>query len=446
MSDPWLMALLGVVPAAVLGALAGSFTACLPALHIYTLIGGGLLLLPDQGLASNLPGLWLSALAIGLVTGWTIVNTVPAILLSAPDESTLFTVLPGQRYLMARRGYEAVILTALGAAGALALVFAATPFAPRVLPTLHGVLAPHYHWIIWAVIAFMLMSEWPKGRTAALSSWDRFTAGTANAMAGLATFLLSGLLGFIMLYHSPLSIHTSFQNLTPVFAGLFALPWLLVNLISRVPIPTQYTGTSVQVEARELLHGIAGGTLGGAFSAFIPVVSGGLGGMLAGHATSLRNERTFLVAQGAAKVVYYVGGLLLLFVPGLHVARGAGASLLHGIYSPGREDYWPAVAAMAVATATALAILPLCTRLTLRAMEHIGFRALSWCALGVIVLLVLGITGWTGLALMLVSAGIGLIPVLFDSRRMNCLGVILLPMACNLSGIGPDIAHFLGLA
>jgi len=38
-----------------------------------------------------------------------------------------------------------------------------------------------------------------------------------------------------------------------------------------------------------------------------------------------------------------------------------------------------------------------------------------------------------------------LLPVLFGSRRMNCLGVILLPMACNMSGFGPGLAACLGL-
>ena len=39
----------------------------------------------------------------------------------------------------------------------------------------------------------------------------------------------------------------------------------------------------------------------------------------------------------------------------------------------------------------------------------------------------------------------GLVPVLHGSRRMNCLGVILLPIACNMSGVGPRVAGWLGL-
>ena len=43
------------------------------------------------------------------------------------------------------------------------------------------------------------------------------------------------------------------------------------------------------------------------------------------------------------------------------------------------------------------------------------------------------------------GGAIGLVPVLLGSRRMNCLGVILLPMACNMSGVGSTVAGWLGL-
>ena len=91
-----------------------------------------------------------------------------------------------------------------------------------------------------------------------------------------------------------------------------------------------------------------------------------------------------------------------------------------------------------------LLVAPL-TRLTLAAMDRVGYRTISLAALFVIIVLVGGITGWSGLCVMGVAAGIGLLPVLFGSRRMNCLGVILLPMACNMSGVGSAVAQWLGL-
>jgi putative membrane protein len=444
MNDASLPVFLTVPLAALLGALLGGVAACIPAFHIYGLMGACCLWF-GPALNDAAPGPGPAALAIGLVTGWMLVNAVPAILLSAPDESALFTVLPGQRYLMAGRGYEAVMLTAIGAAGGMVFLLGAAVPVPRVLPDLHRLLAPHYHWMIWTVIAFMLISEWPMGRTAALPPWDGFFSGMANTLAGLATFALAGLLGFIMLYRSPLPAQTAFQNLTPVFAGLFALPWLIVNLVGRTRIPSQHTPRSVEFRVGALLKGIAAGTLGGAFAAFVPVVSGGVGGMLAGHATSLRDERAFLVSQGASKAVYYVGGLLLFFVPGLEVARGGAAAMLKLFQPPAACSLRQAAAAAAIAMGVALLMLPLCARLAIGCMNRIGHRALSWAALAVALLLVLAVTGWAGIAVMLVAAGIGLIPALFGSRRMNGLGVILLPMACNMSGVGADVAAWLGL-
>ena len=45
----------------------------------------------------------------------------------------------------------------------------------------------------------------------------------------------------------------------------------------------------------------------------------------------------------------------------------------------------------------------------------------------------------------LLAVPIGLLPVLFGSRRLNCLGILLLPIACNMSGFGETITGWLGL-
>jgi len=432
-----------VVLYAVAGALTGCVAGCIPSFHVYTLMGAALLF--DGSVLIAHGGAGLVPFSVGLVASWAIVNTMPAVLLSAPDESALFTVLPGQRYFMLRRGHEAVALAGLGAAGALLLLLAALPFAPAVLPKVHAVLSPHYHWMLWTVIAFLLMSEWPKGRTAALAPWDRFAAGGANVLAGLATFALSGLLGFLLFYRPPLPIERASQNLMPVFAGLFAAPWLIFNLIARLDLPRQHPVRSVDVDARALLHGLFAGVLGGAFAAFVPVVSGGVGGLLAGHATSTRDERAFLVSQGASKAMYYAGGLMLLFVPGLAVARGGAAWMIQSVHLPDTADFGQALLALAMGGAVAILLLPFCARTMVALAARVGYRTLSAAAFVTILAMVALTTGWMGLALMAVSTGIGLIPVLFDARRMNCLGVILLPLACNMSGVGAAVAEGLGL-
>ena len=83
--------------------------------------------------------------------------------------------------------------------------------------------------------------------------------------------------------------------------------------------------------------------------------------------------------------------------------------------------------------------------LTVRFVSRFNYRHVSTVALVVIVLMVLLMTGWIGLFIAAVGTGIGLLPVLFGSRRLNCLGILLLPIACNMSGFGYRIVDFLGL-
>ena len=437
-----------VVLSALAGALLAAPLACIPALHVYNVMGlmvAGLHFFAERGM--TVPPEVATPFAAGMVVGYAMLNTLPSVLLAAPDESALFTVLPGQKYLMAGRGYEGVMLTTLGGlAGLLALVLVVGPLGSRVLPPVFAVLRPHMHWIIWCVIAFVLMSEWPKGGRLGQGGWRRFFDSWKSTGAGLLTFLLSGLLGFVLLYRSPISASAAFQNLMPGFVGLFALPWLVVNIISRVEPPPQTTALSAELTLGEAGQGAAAGVLGGGFAAFFPVITGGVGGLLSGHATAIRGDRAFLISQGASKVVYYVGALLLFFVPGLHAARGGAAALLKGFYRPYSPfEYYAILASIALAGAVTIVLVGPLTRGMLWLIRRRSYRGLSSAALALVVVLVGVLTGGMGLAVMVVSAAIGLVPVLFGARRMNGLGIILLPVACNMSGVGSTVAGWLGL-
>jgi putative membrane protein len=315
-----------------------------------------------------------------------------------------------------------------------------------VLPTIREILQPHLGWIIWAVIAYMLLSEWPKGTGRGRAGWHRWWNGWRSLFAGLATFLLSGGLGVILMYRSPVRLDVAYQNLMPAFVGLFAVPWIVQNLLARVELPHQYIAADVDMPWPIAIRGILAGTLGGIFAAFFPVVTAGIGGFLAGHATAQRDERAFIISQGASKITYYVGGFLLFFVPGLHLTRGGMAwmvSTRYTAYTP--DEYYKATAAALFGGVMAFLLSLILARAFVAVLSRISYRAISWGTLGVVVLVVAGITGLPGLVICTVATGIGLLPVLWGSRRMNAMGVLLLPIALNMTGVGSRIAALLGL-
>ena len=260
------------------------------------------------------------------------------------------------------------------------------------------------------------------------------------------TFVLAGVLGFIITYRSPVPTELAFQNLLPAFIGLFAVPMVLTNLIVGTRVPPQHIATSLDLTPLALFRGAAAGTMGGLFAAFFPVVTGGVGGFLAGHATAQRDDRSFIVSQGASKFVYYVGGFLLFFMPGLHLTRGGLASMTHTLFTPDTPQlYFTAVAAMAICGAVSFGLLIVFSRLAIKVVARVDYRAISLITLIVLIGLVFVTTGLGGLIVLIPATAIGLIPTLFGSRRMNCLGVLLLPITLNMAGVGPSVARLLGL-
>ncbi len=387
-----------------------------------------------------------SALMLGMITGYAMLNTLPSIFFSAPDDSTVFVVLPGQKYLLQSRGWEATLLTGVGGLGGLGALLLLAPLASTLLPALHGILQPHLHWMLWAVILFMLMSEWPKGTDRAKTPWGRLVQAWTSLAAGLATFFLSGLLGLVLTYRSPVPVEMAYQNLLPAFVGLFAVPWLLQNVLARVQIPPQHVAASVDADAPLILRGALAGVMGGMFAAFFPVVTGGIGGFIAGHATAQRDDRLFLISQGASKIVYYVGGFLLFFVPGLHLTRGGMAWMLSGQYTPYTpQTFYRATATVMLCGVVAFFMLLGLARLAIKWVERVSYRHISIGTLALLLLIVGGMTGPGGLLVLAVATGIGLIPVLWGSRRMNGMGVLLLPIALNMAGVGDAVAEWLGL-
>lgn len=433
------------IAGAAVGVVVSAVTALIPGLHVYNLMALGVLGL-HAGVCAAIPYECVLGLFAGLLAGFAFFNSLPSVFLSAPDESAVFTVLPGQRYLMEGRAVEAVALTTIGAAmGLLVIIPVFAIVMPNVLQTVREVTQPHLHWMVWAVIAFMLMAEWPKGGRLGASGWRRLADAWRATGAGLLTFVLAGLLGFVMFYRPPLPAETGFQNLMPVFIGLFTIPGLVINFISRTRVPTQESGREVSVGMGRIFHGGVAGTLGGMFAAFVPGVTGGVGGMLAGHAASIRDSQVFLISQGASRAVYYVGGFLLAFVPGSNMTRGGAAWMLRGIRSPADADYPLLLMAVACAAGMALVATLPASRLMARWAHRVPYRRVSGVGLILAVVLVWGVTGLGGLMVMAVATAIGLIPVLYGSRRMNALAVILLPLACNMSGVGTAVAAWLGL-
>jgi len=426
------------------GTLLASVLSIVPALHIYNV--AGIILILSITFKGLIPTDALPVFMMSMIVTYSFLNTIPSIFLGAPDDSTIFVVLPGQKYMLEQRGYEAAVITSIGGLAGIILLALATPFAFYVFPKVMRIISPHMFWILGLILVYMVMSEWPKGMERAKTRIGKFWDAWKSLSAGILTLILSGFLGIIIMNKSLLPLEISFQGVMPAFVGLFATPWIITNIISKIEIPEQHIAKSVDLTGSIIARGSAAGFLGGIFAALFPIVTGGIGGLLAGHATAQRDERIFVLSQGVSKTVYYVGAFLLFFVPALHITRGGLAWMISPLYTPHSvNDYWIALAAMLISGGLAFILVLLYSRLIIKLIERVNYKLISWVVLGILILIIFVLTGPMGLLIMTVATAIGLIPVMFNSRRMNCMGVLLIPVMLNMAGLGPKISKLLRL-
>jgi putative membrane protein len=427
----------------VIGCILSSLMACVPALHVYNLAGFAILF--SEVLEKFMMPHQILIFMMGLVVGYSILNTIPSIFLGAPDESCVFIVLPSLKYMMEGKGFEGTILTGIGGLLGVSFLVLILPLFSNLVGNIKTLLSPHMYWILSLIIVYMMMSEWPKGGYRG-NRLQKFLDAWSSLFAGMATFLLSGIMGFIIMNKSLTPIKTSFQGIMPAFVGLFAVPWIITNFISKTEIPKQFVSDSVDISPNLLLKGMGSGAFGGMFAAFFPIVTGGIGGLLAGHATAQRDNRLFILSQGVSKVVYYVGAFLLLYLPTVHLSRGGMAAMVKSIHTPYTiADFYGALGIVAISGGIAFLLMIPITKWMIKLIEKIDYRVISKYTLLVVILIVWSMTGWQGLLIMSVSTCIGFIPVMFYSRKMNCMGVLLLPVTLNMAGLGPKIVEFMGL-
>ncbi len=454
---------------ALAGTLLGCFLFVIPSIHFLNL--SGLII----ALWINFPSLFPTAEPVavfvffmGMVVSFGIINTIPSMFLGAPDESAVFVVLPGIKYMLQGKGYEGAMLTGMGGLMGIGFLILFTPFFFFTLPRIQHILAPHMHWILGLIIAYMLMSEWPKGTGKGETIWVKFKGAWANLTAGIITFALSGFLGLIIFNKTMVPVQLGFQGLLPIFVGMFAVSSLISAILSRQEIPPQHVSRDIDIDYKILFKGWLPGCIGGMLAAYLPGVTGGIGGLIAGHATAQRDDRIFVMSQGVSKVVYYTGQLLLFFIPGIYFVGGSGmlrrggmAINLSPFYTPQtHQEYFFMLGMVMLAGCISYFFLSFNSRWIIKVIAKVPYQKLSYAALAIVFVMVFfmpamvegGVInaatlmgGVNMLLIMAVSTCLGLIPIFFHCRRSNCMAVIIVPICLNMAGYGDVIAQFLGL-
>lgn len=396
------------------GVAAGALTGTIPGLHVNTLLS---LLSPLLFLGAEHHRFSLAFIVAMSVTH-SFVSYVPSILLSAPQEDTALSVLPGQRLLAEGRGYEAVYLTVLGGAGSMLVLLLLLPLLIWQLPSLYRLLKPAMGAVLLLVLAYMVASE----------------RDTRRRLYALVVVLLSGTMGYIILNRLQASPE---RMLFPALTGMFGVSTMLAGVLSgRLKMPEQSTAC----ERRRYLRGMLTGALAGAAAGILPGVGAAQSTYLVQGVLGRRGAREFLVAQGGVNTVMVVVSVLTLYLihrprSGTGIAVEKLLTLAHGSTPtwrelrslPGYSDFLLVVAAAFLATALGGGLTLAIARACITGISGISLSPLYSCVVLLLAAATLVYSGVTGLLVLVTATSIGMLAISTGVKRSHGMGVLILP-------------------
>jgi putative membrane protein len=381
----------------------GTASGLCPGLHVNNL---ALLL---AAVAPSLPGpphlVGATLLAAGVVHSF--LDVVPALALGVPDASMAVTALPGHRLVIAGRGREAIRLSALGSAVAVALAAPLAVPVTRVMARAYPLVEAHLPALLAAVVSFLLATE--RDRTARLGA--------------LLSLVTSGLLGTVLLDVRPASVLPTGDVLAPLFAGLFGAP-VLLDAMDGGGVPPQ--GDPVVATGRRSVGLAAGaGTLAGAVVAYVPGVSSAIAAAVTLGGLPDAGDREFVVATSGvntANTVFALFALVSLGDPrtGLLVALDRAAVPL---------NLPLLLVAVGLGACAGVALVLLVGDRYLAAVGARDAARVSVAVLALLCLLSVLFAGLVGVAAFVVATAVGLVPPRTGARRVHLMGVLLVPLA-----------------
>ena len=396
---------LSVLVAILAGVALGTASGLTPGIHANTFALG------LAAVATAVPGppTLVGATMLAAGTTHTFLDVVPALALGVPDPAMASSALPGHRLVIAGRGREAIRLSALGSG--LAVVFAVPLAVPVTLAMRRAYPLVRAHLpLLLALVALLLVAT---ERT----TWKRIGAAlTICASGGL------GLLTLDLTPQAPLSVG---GMLAPLFAGLFGAP-VLIESLGGGGVPPQDDAT-LAVSRREI-GGLAFlGTGAGAVVGYVPGVSAAIASAAVLGVISGSGPRAFVVTTSGVNTATAIFALFAL------VALGSPRTgVLVAVDEAGVPLNLPILlSSVALAAVIAALLVPV-----------LGDRYLAWArranqnrlAIGIIAALValsFLFAGFVGVATFGAATLIGSIPGRFGSKRANCMGVLLFPLALS---------------
>ena len=421
--DPEIMML--VISMSFAGASVGMFSGLVPGIHVNTLASIMLVSYPLLDAVISvfadpfLVPVLLSSCIISAAIVHSFVSYVPSVFTGVPDQDNVMSMLPGHRLLLDGRGMAAVRASAAGSLiGGLAAVAVAIPFQYLMVNGLGEYLRDVTTVVLLIAVIALIMSE----RTVGKGCW------------AAALIMLSGIMGCICMF-MPVPFHGYVSGgdlLLPLLTGLFGVP-VLITSPAGVKIPEQRDDPCTMSPSSGLKGVLTGSVVG-----WFPGITATAGAAFTRIFVNENDPERFIALVSSIGTASAVFALITLSVSGkcrtgtMIVVKEILGSGMGGI---GGGVFILMLLSVAVAASIGYLAAIRSGKMLSRVIPKVNVRKMNMTILAAIVILVFLMTGGWGIALLIVSSLIGLIPLSAGTGRVHLSGCLLVPVLIMQLGL-----------
>jgi putative membrane protein len=395
--------LIEIIISFILGIICGVVTGLLPGLHPNTVS------LFSVSLASSFDPFIVAIFLVTTGVTNSFVIFIPSIILGAPEDDSVMSVLPGHKLLLEGRGFEAIYLSVVGGLGATFFSIGTLPLFIIIIPKIYTLIRPNTHWLLIFVATYMIFSE---GKDSTKKHKKIFFA--------LITFISAGILGYFALNYSQ-------QSIFPLLTGLFGLPMLYTSWKQETNLPKSISFTREKLSRKFLLSSISIGSLSGIIAGLLPGIGSAQAAVLAQEATGTNetedNTRSFLISIGGintADIIYSILAILLIGNP-----RSGVAVAINQIIKLSPTDIIILLAVILFSSLIASFLTLRLGKFTILNIRKVNYSILCKIVFYFLWVLIFIFSGLSGIAIAFCAMLIGFLPQKLGIKRTHLMGSLM---------------------
>jgi putative membrane protein len=388
------------------GIILGSIAGMIPGLHPNTLA----FILISASPFLPISVFCLIALLVGSEISNSFVNFIPSILFSAPEEDSALSVLPGQKFLLMGRGYEAIALATYGGLFSTIIIAILFPLFVLAIPRFYDFVKPAIALLLLFTVGHLLWSSRKK------------------LLPALAVFFSSAAFG-ILIFRLPLS---GSEVLFPAFCGLFGLASLFfaskTNEAPEQEIDADFSESSPK---RASLISVAAGLMAG----ILPGVGSSQVTVMAQQLAKMEdNLKDFMVSIGGITTASSLFSIVALWTIGN--PRSGTSVAIQALQFEYNVQTLFLIFFMILAAGGISALITLrLSKAVIRNIHRVKYGKLTKLIFALLTLLVFFFTGWIGLWVAATGLSIGIFCISTGARRSLMMGVLIVPTLLFFAGI-----------